>query len=127
MPEKPGDYERTIKNLYGKYECDGCGACCKHFTVWASVPDALREPRIAAKAADDLVVLTEECGAQREDGAVLISGIGESKPCDFLLADNSCDIYPTRPDVCVRFLPGCDQCQEAREACGLPLLRPKPV
>src|SRR5262249_33577149 len=31
------------------YECDGCGACCRTFPIFASSADAAREPRIAAE------------------------------------------------------------------------------
>jgi hypothetical protein len=32
------------------FECDGCGACCKTYPIFAAAADAAREPRIRAEA-----------------------------------------------------------------------------
>ena len=48
--------------------------------------------------------------------------IAAAQDCKFLRGNNTCAIYPTRPNVCVALEPGSEQCQEAREAEGLPPL-----
>lgn len=103
------------------YECDLCGACCRGtLIVEAYYLDALREPRILdadvtgrKPALDDL---------DDESRCVLLAcGL----PCRFLSADGRCTIYPTRPNTCVGFEAGDEQCQEARTKLGLPPLQPR--
>ena len=53
---------------------------------------------------------------EQEGRCLVIAG---GKECNFLRGDNTCAIYPTRPNVCVAMQPGDEQCQEAREAEGL--------
>ncbi|MCH7725096.1 MAG: YkgJ family cysteine cluster protein [Planctomycetes bacterium] len=108
-----------------KYECDQCGACCKHLIVEADDLDLLREPRLiesdphwAGKMSDR--VLTE---LQNDFGKALVIACGANRPCTFLGADDRCSIYPTRPNACVAFEAGDEQCQEARRAQGLPSLQ----
>ena len=102
--------------------CDQCGACCKgHLIVEAYDLDLLREPHLAAA---DIGEWTREMSYQtlmaelEQDGKCLIIAGGQE--CKFLRGDNSCAIYPTRPNVCVALEPGSDQCDEVREAEGLP-------
>src|SRR5205085_11803607 len=108
-------------NLF-RYECDGCGACCKgHLIVEADSIDVLREPRLIeadrhwkGKSVEQVVTAIET-----DMKAVLISC---GSACPFLGADNKCGIYPTRPNACVGMLAGDEQCQASREAAGLPPL-----
>jgi Fe-S-cluster containining protein len=58
-----------------------------------------------------------------QEGKCLILA-GGAYSCPFLRGDNTCDIYPTRPNVCVAMQAGDDQCQESRKADGLPELEP---
>lgn len=105
-----------------KYECDRCGACCSgRLIVEAEWLDAVREPK----------VLTADVSGKRfalevleEEGKCVV--LAASKPCCFLGPDNRCGIYPTRPNTCVAFQAGDEQCQEARREHGLPALEPKP-
>jgi len=106
-------------------ECDQCGACCKgHLIVEAYDLDVLREQHLAA------AYITERTRALsydalmadlEQDGRCLVIAGGESE-CKFQRGDNTCAIYPTRPNVCVAMRPGDEQCQEARGAEGLPPL-----
>lgn len=63
------------------------------------------------------------CELEEEGKCLVISG-GPDRPCTFLDGDNRCSIYPTRPNVCVGMLPGDRQCQDVRNAEGLPRLEP---
>lgn len=103
------------------YECDLCGACCRGtLIVEAYYLDALREPRILEadvtgrkRALDDL---------DYEWSCVLLAA---GLPCRFLGDDGRCTIYSTRPNTCVGFEAGDEQCQEARAKMGLPPLQPR--
>jgi len=92
--------------------CANCGLCCEHLLVEADAVDVLREPRIDAerplgKRAVSLSVL---------DACWILAGPG--MPCAFLTPKKRCAIYPSRPQVCVVFLPGTPKCQEVRSAHG---------
>ncbi len=110
-----------------KYECDKCGACCKgYLIVEADEIDLLREPRLAEadphyagkNASEVLDILRGEIGK------AIVIACGTERPCRFLRDDNTCEIYPTRPNDCVSMQAGDEQCQKAREAEGLPPLEP---
>jgi len=102
-------------------QCEQCGACCKgHLLVEAYDLDVLREPHLAVAdiSGHTRGMSYETLMAELEqEGRCLI--IGGGKECKFLRGDNTCAIYPTRPNVCVAMQPGDEQCQEAREAEGL--------
>jgi len=85
--------------------------------------DVLREPHLAAAdisehtrdlAYNDLMAELEQ------DGKCLI--IAGPEECKFLRGNNTCAIYPTRPNVCVAMQAGDEQCQQARDTEGLPPL-----
>jgi Fe-S-cluster containining protein len=99
------------------YECDGCGACCRTFPIFASEADSQREPRIATETRrlPDWLA-TEQWRYQ-------LFPLPFHETCCFLDGENRCTIYAMRPDVCRRFGAGSDQCQEARRECGLPVLQ----
>lgn len=98
--------------------CDGCGACCRTFPVFASVADAIREPRISGETR----ALAEHLATSERTFQLFPLPFHES--CCFLDGAARCTIYPTRPDVCRMFPAGGDQCQEARARIGLPPLAP---
>ncbi|QVL30913.1 YkgJ family cysteine cluster protein [Telmatocola sphagniphila] len=100
------------------YECDLCGAGCRVFPIYASVADAVREPRIASEAR------CREAWLASPEQRYQIYPLPFLETCSFLQADNRCEIYSTRPDVCRRFQPVGTQCPEARQKMQLPLLKP---
>jgi uncharacterized protein len=98
------------------YECDGCGACCRTFPIFASEEDAGREPRIAAEGRKlPQALLADEWHYRLYPLPFL-------EACCFLSGENRCTIYESRPGVCRRFAAGGEQCQQARQRQGLPLL-----
>ena len=101
------------------YECDGCGACCKSFPIFASADDARREPRIKAEAR------ALAPWQATPEGSFRLFPIASFTACVFLDGGDRCSIYPTRPDICRAFPAGAPQCQEARALHGLPPLAPK--
>ena len=100
------------------FECDGCGACCKTFPIFAADADSEREPRIAVEGRH----LAPHLRTPR--WRYQLFPLPFLDVCCFLAGDNLCGIYPTRPDVCRAFAAGGDQCQEARGRQGLPPLVP---
>jgi hypothetical protein len=100
------------------FECDGCGACCKTFPVFAAQADAERESRVWAEA------LPLAPHVATPDYAYRLFPLPFHEACCFLAGDDRCTIYATRPDVCRRFAAGSDQCQEARGRVGFGPLTP---
>ncbi len=101
-----------------RYECDGCGVCCRSYLIFASESDAAREPRIAdegRKLPDHLA--TPEWVYQ-------LFPLPFHRSCCFIDESARCTIYEGRPDVCRAFAAGGDQCQAARLRAGLPPLEP---
>jgi Fe-S-cluster containining protein len=100
------------------FACDGCGACCRTFPIFASAADAARQPRIAVEGR----ALAEHLATDRWTYQLFPLPFHET--CCFLDGDSRCTIYPTRPEVCRAFPAGGDQCQAARGRVGLPPLPP---
>lgn len=108
-----------------RYECDKCGACCKgSLIVEADEIDVMREPRlIQADRHYAPLGVPKTLELLRTDfGRAVIISCGHA--CPFLGEDNLCSIHPTRPNVCVAFEAGDEQCQASRAAEGLPPLLP---
>jgi Fe-S-cluster containining protein len=97
-------------------ECDGCGACCRTFPIFAADADANRERRIAAEGRS----LPSHLATERWRFQLFPLPFHDT--CCFLDAGSRCTIYPTRPDVCREFAAGGEQCQAARSRIGLPPL-----
>ena len=73
--------------LLSRYECDGCGACCGAYLIFASASDAAREPRIAdegRRLADHLA--TPQWTYQ-------LHPLPFHSSCCFLDESNRCTIY----------------------------------
>ena len=102
------------------YVCDCCGLCCQQLLVEANVLDILREPRIASARP-----LGRHDPAMILDACWILAGPG--MPCPFLSPEHRCQIYPTRPDLCVNFATGSTQCRKLREQHGLPALEAHPA
>jgi len=110
-----------------RYDCDKCGSCCQgNLLVEVYDLDVCREPRLAAA---DVGRWTREMAMQavmeelEQEGSCLIIAGGETA-CPFLRDDKKCEIYPTRPNVCVGMQAGEEQCQQARKAEGLAPIPP---
>lgn len=100
------------------YECDGCGACCRTFPIFASEADVGRESRIAAEGKP----LAEHLASP--EWLVQLYPLPFLETCCFLNDAARCEIYDTRPEVCRQFAAGSPQCQEARERQRISPLRP---
>jgi Fe-S-cluster containining protein len=94
------------------FECDGCGACCRTFPIFADAADAAREPRVEREGRRLLDHL------QTPRWMYQLFPLPFHKRCCFLHSDDRCTVYPTRPAVCREFAAGSDQCQEARRRQG---------
>ncbi len=100
------------------YECDGCGACCGAYLIFASIADAGREPRIASETQKLAPWLETPRWAYR------LHPLPFHESCCFLDHDARCTIYETRPEVCREFAAGDQPCQQARAMRNLPPLNP---
>ena len=106
-------------------QCEQCGSCCKgHLIVEAYELDVLREQHLAtADITEHTRDMTYEAlmADLEDDGRCLV--IAGTEECKFIRGDNTCAIYPTRPNVCVAMEAGSEQCQQARQNEGLPPLQ----
>ncbi|MCA9368267.1 YkgJ family cysteine cluster protein [Candidatus Kaiserbacteria bacterium] len=102
-----------------KYNCDSCGLCCEKMIVEVEHIDVVREPKL-------LPVVTElDASNCRDSEWQRVYSLACAKPCPMLqrfAGMTACEIYPTRPNVCVYFEPGGYQCQALRRDHGLPYL-----
>ena len=106
--------------MTSEYECDRCGACCRGtLIVEAYYLDALREPRILDADVTGRKVTIDDL--TDDDRCILLAA---NHSCRFLSAEGCCTIYPTRPNTCVGFEAGDEQCQEPRAKLGLLPLQP---
>lgn len=93
--------------------CDDCALCCQHLLVETDAIDVLREPGIDAARP----IRNRSPQLSLLDACWVLAGPG--MPCTFLTPEKQCAIYPTRPQVCVAFMPGSPQCQTLRNEHGL--------
>jgi hypothetical protein len=106
------------------FECDKCGACCQHLLIEIEQLDLIREPRLIPmcrplrRDPDDPDRDPIEVVPGFQDGAKL------NRPCPMLGPDKLCQIYSSRPNICVGFMAGSLQCQVSRRSAGLPPLEP---
>ena len=115
-----GDVQLTTEIDNEKYECDMCGACCRSLILEGVYDlDIRREPQLrdhayAVSSDEDSNGWGQMHSLCKVDGA-----------CSLLGPDNECQVYPTRPFMCLYLQPGDEQCQLARDIEGLP--PPEPV
>lgn len=104
------------------YACDSCGLCCRKLIIEIDHVDVVREPALLpiVKLLDGNGRITYESDWERQ----YMLACGERMPCQMLGEDNLCKTYPTRPNCCVAFEAGSEECQELREDAGLPPLMP---
>ena len=85
--------------------------------------DVLREQHLATadigERTRETTYATLMADLEQEGRCLVIAG-GEA--CKFLRGNNTCAIYPTRPNACVAMQAGDKQCQQARRAEGLTVL-----
>lgn len=101
---------------FSNFECDNCGACCKHPIVEAGWHDVLREPKVFEIGKVDRKQL-------RDADRVIVLWDSEKRQCPFLDEDNRCGIYATRPAACVCVEAGDAKCQQSRKMAGLDFLK----
>jgi len=104
-----------------KDKCQKCGHCCSKLIVEIGQLDVIREPRllkglITSKPLDSEDSINSEPLYSEDEPDELY---GLKIPCPFLMEDNKCSIYPTRPNICVSFNFGSSQCKYDRSPGGL--------
>jgi Fe-S-cluster containining protein len=101
-------------------ECQRCGLCCRKLIIEIGCHDIVREPRLASVARPFLDV-QGPCGFTAggdNDGEAVHDGpcnaLATGGTCPMLSAAGLCSIYPTRPNTCVGFPAGGQQCLDLR-------------
>ncbi len=94
-------------------ECKQCGQCCCSLIIEIDHLDIVREPKLAEHA-----VLLDGNGTMKyESDWEKIYNLTFCKPCP-MIEDNKCSIYPTRPNCCVGFKVGSEQCKFSKQESG---------
>jgi Fe-S-cluster containining protein len=94
--------------------CKDCGLCCKKLIIEITHVDVVREPSLLP-----VVTLLDGNGRiQYDDDFDKEYNLTCGKPCAMLVG-NRCSIYPTRPNICIQFEVGGEQCNELREENGM--------
>ena len=75
-------------------KCKKCGNCCRVLWIVLYEFDLIREPKLRRYVTEFL----------KRPGEYMLD-----QPCPFLV-NNRCKIYPTRPTVCLWFVPGSNKC-----------------
>jgi Fe-S-cluster containining protein len=98
--------------------CRRCGLCCRKLIIEINCLDVLREERLMI--AKQFSHAHGPCGIDEEEtlheGSCRLLACGPNHPCPMLADNGTCTIYPTRPNVCVGFLPGSAKCRQSRKA-----------
>jgi len=97
-------------------KCKQCGACCSELIIEIEHVDVVREPKLL-DIAKHLACGVGDDGEYEypEDKWDRQYRLGTAtKSCE-MLKNNKCSIYPTRPNLCVSFEAGSEQCLAARE------------
>jgi uncharacterized protein len=81
-----------------RFECSGCGNCCRSHGEYAYVYLAPADVRAIARHLElpEAEFLARHC--REEDGYVCLRM--DEPACPFLTADQRCRIYPVRPKQC---------------------------
>jgi Fe-S-cluster containining protein len=101
--------------------CDNCGLCCNKLIIEIQHIDVVRAPNL-------LPIVQLQTPDRPRDSLwenEYMLACGSAMPCGMLTDDLKCSIYPTRPNVCISFEVGSEQCQTLREDYGLPPLYSK--
>ncbi|MGN6477417.1 MAG: YkgJ family cysteine cluster protein [Flavipsychrobacter sp.] len=79
-----------------KINCLECANCCKNYSPRFKNPDIKRIAKLLKMKEGDFVA--KYLFLDKDNDYVL-----QQKPCPFLAADNTCDIYEDRPSDCRRY------------------------
>lgn len=84
------------EEAFEKVNCLECANCCRHYSPRFKTPDI---KRISRELKMKEGVFIESYLRLDEEGDYVL----KSAPCPFLLPDNTCRIYESRPSDCHRF------------------------
>jgi len=98
-----GDFNKMLRALpelheeaFSKIDCLQCANCCKNHSPRFKQPDIKRIAKSLNIKEGDLVARYLKLD---EEGDY----VAREKPCPFLAADNTCNIYDDRPSDCRRY------------------------
>ncbi|TDH26539.1 YkgJ family cysteine cluster protein [Segetibacter sp. 3557_3] len=84
------------ENAFRDIDCLKCANCCKNYSPRFKTPDIKRISKYLGMKES---VFIDTYLVLDEDGDYVV----RTKPCPFLGADNTCDIYDERPSDCARY------------------------
>lgn len=94
--------------------CENCGLCCRLLDIELCEHDIIREPRLIPHVRLISGGTQGDWYERLEREYRMLAGA-----CVFLDGSCRCSIYPTRPNVCVGFEVGGEQCNRLRSEAGL--------
>jgi Fe-S-cluster containining protein len=84
--------------------CRRCGECCKHLILEVTGLDLMREPRWLLHAQKYRGIDYRGWQTCPDEYPFLVNTA--AGPCPFYDDKQGCTIYPSRPDMCVKFRAG---------------------
>lgn len=98
-----GNFNKMLKALpelheeaFEKINCLECANCCKNYSPRFKQPDIKRIAKALRMKEGDVVANWLELDNEGDY-------VSRTKPCPFLAADNTCNIYDDRPSDCRRY------------------------
>jgi Fe-S-cluster containining protein len=97
------DQRKVIKQLpelhdavFSKINCLDCGNCCKNHSPRFKQPDIKRIAKYLGMKEGDFIQKYLRLDEENDF-------VNKVQPCQFLQADNTCEIYEMRPSDCARY------------------------
>ena len=97
------DQRKVIKRLpelhdevFSKINCLDCGNCCKNHSPRFKQPDIKRIAKYLGMKEGDFIQKYLRLDEENDF-------VNNVQPCQFLQADNTCEIYEMRPSDCARY------------------------
>lgn len=84
------------EEAFAKMDCLQCANCCKNYSPRFKQPDIKRIAKALRLKEGDVVANYLELDKEGDY-------VSRTKPCPFLAADNTCNIYEDRPSDCRRY------------------------
>ncbi len=91
-------------------DCKKCGHCCRSLIIEIEQLDVVREPKLLKTTK----LLNVDLHRESEWDKEYLLACGPTLLCPFQV-ENKCTIYPTRPNICVGFEVGSEQCKFAEQ------------
>ncbi len=95
--KKPADLDRKVLELhdsgFSMFDCLNCANCCRSLGPRLTGPDI---ERLAKYLKMKITLFSDEYVKTDEEGDLIF----KNNPCPFLMSDNFCSVYESRPKAC---------------------------